>query len=147
MKQVRDEGLVLAREVENAQRAFDLVMTRQNQTALESQATQSNVYVLTAAVEPVDHSSPRIMQNTVLAAVLGVVLAIGSCLVLELIDRRVRTAEDVVQAIDLPVIGTMPRPNAKRFAAGRGVSMLGHNRAVGLPAPVKEASWQSLGIL
>ena len=48
MKAVRDEGLVLVRDVENAQRAYDAVLARFTQTSLESQTTQSNVNVLTA---------------------------------------------------------------------------------------------------
>lgn len=139
MKQVRDEGLVLAREVESAQRAYDALMARSTQTGLESQTTQSNAFLLTPADPPSDASSPKVMLNTMLAALLGVFLAVGAVLVMELMDRRVRTVDDVVQALGLPVLGTMPRANAKRFVAGRHVPSLSHQRMVGLPAPLKEA--------
>jgi chain length determinant protein EpsF len=46
MKAVRDEGAVLVRDVENAQRTYDQIMQRLTQTTLESLATQSNVSVL-----------------------------------------------------------------------------------------------------
>ena len=49
---------------------------------------------------------------------LGMLLAVGVALLLELTDRRVRSADDVVAALDLPVLGTLPKPNAKRFTAG-----------------------------
>lgn len=114
MKAVRDEGAVILRDVENAQRTYDAIVTRQNQSSLESQATQSNVHVLTQAVAPLSPSSPRLMLNTALAAAVGVLLGVGAALVAELRDRRVRTAGDVSASLGLPVIGVLPGPNAKR---------------------------------
>jgi polysaccharide biosynthesis transport protein len=114
MKAVRDEGLVLQRDVETAQRAFEAVQARLSQTNLESRTTQSNINVLTEATPPVDPSSPRILLNTALSLVFGVILAAAAALLLELLDRRVRTVEDLVSSLDLLVVGTMPRP-ARRF--------------------------------
>jgi succinoglycan biosynthesis transport protein ExoP len=110
MRETRDELAGLQREVENAQKAYDGVQGRLQQTALESQATRTNVGVLNPATEPALPSSPKLVLNTVLSIVLGSMLAVGAVLLMELIDRRVRRAEDVVELLDLPVIGTMPKP-------------------------------------
>jgi capsular polysaccharide biosynthesis protein len=115
MKAVRDEGAVLQRDIENAQRNYDQILQRLTQTSLESQATQSNAAVLTSAVPPVQPSSPRILLNMLLAIVVGALMALGSALLLELSDRRVRSPEDVVRAVALPIIGVMPKPTAKRL--------------------------------
>lgn len=120
MKAVRDEGMVLVRDVENAQRAYDTVLQRFNQASLEGQATQSNAHVLTEAVPPVKPSSPNLLLNTALSVFLGALLALGTVLLLELMDRRVRSVDDVVDALGLPVLGVMPKPGAKlRLAAAR----------------------------
>jgi chain length determinant protein EpsF len=120
MKAVRDEGMVLVRDVENAQRAYDAVLQRFNQTSLEGQATQSNAHVLTEAVPPVKPSSPNLLLNTALSVFLGALLALGTVLLLELMDRRVRSVDDVVDALGLPVLGVMPKPGARlRLAAAR----------------------------
>ena len=137
MKAVRDEGTVIQRDVENAQRAYDAIFARLNQTSLESQTTQSNVNVLTQAIAPVEASFPKIWLNMLLAFVVGALLAIGVTLLLELRDRRVRALDDVVTALDLPVIGVMPRPGAKRLD-GRTSSPLRQRLLAPLPAP-KEA--------
>lgn len=134
MKAVRDEGQVLVREVESAQRAYDNLMARLNQTALESQSTQSYANVLTQAQPPSEHASPKLVLNTALAVFLGALLAVGVALLLELSDRRVRAPEDVVAALGLPVLGVLPKPGAKRFAAGRH-ALLQQQRVIGLPAP------------
>ncbi len=113
LKQVRDEGMVLAREVENAQRTYDSLMARSNQTSLESQTTQSNSNVLTQAVAPLLPSSPKVVLNTLLSVFLGALLALAAAFLLELLDRRVRSVEDVAVALQLPVLGIMPKPGAK----------------------------------
>jgi chain length determinant protein EpsF len=110
MKETRDELSILQRDVESAQKAYESVQGRLTQTNLESQTTRTNVGVLNPAVEPAQPSSPRIVLNTLLAVVLGSMLALAAVMLMEMIDRRVRRAEDVVQLLDLPVIGTMPRP-------------------------------------
>lgn len=122
MKAVRDQGLVLQRDAESAQRTYEAVQARLAQTSLESQTTQSNVNVLTQAVPPVAPASPRVMLNTLLSLVLGGLLAVGTALLLELMDRRVRSADDVVAALDLPVIGVLPRPGATRWSARKALA-------------------------
>jgi chain length determinant protein EpsF len=134
MKAVRDEGQVLVREVENAQRTFDGLVARLNQTALESQSTQSYANVLTTAQPPAEAASPKLLLNTLLAIFVGTLLAVGVALLLELRDRRIREPEDVVAALGLPVLGTLPKPTAKRFSAGRHALQM-QQRVIGLPAP------------
>lgn len=119
MKTVRDEGLVLQRELESAQRTYDAVQARFAQSSLESQTTQSNVNVLTQAVAPLEPSSPNLPLNIALAVFLGGLLAVGTALLLELMDRRVRSVDDVIAALDLPVIGVLPKPGAKRWNGGK----------------------------
>lgn len=114
MKATRDEGLILQREVENAQRAYDAITARLTQTSLESQTTQANVNVLTQAEPPIEPSSPRIVLNLLAALFGGLLLAVVVALLLELRDRRVRTVHDLGLMLDVPVIGVMPRPNARR---------------------------------
>ena len=134
MKAVRDEGQVLVREVESAQRTFDTLMARLTQTGLEAQSTQSFANILTTAQPPAEHSSPKILLNTALSVFLGLLLAVGVALLLELSDRRVRAPDDIVAALGLPVLGTLPKPGAKRFHAGNR-SLPSAQRALGLAAP------------
>jgi chain length determinant protein EpsF len=136
MKAVRDEGQVLIRDVENAQRAFDSLMARLNQTALESQTTQSYANMLTVAQPASQPSSPKLVLNTALSVFAGLLLAVGTALLLEMVDRRVRAPEDAVAALGLPVLGVLPKPKAKRFVSGRRGLLQGPARAApALPGP------------
>lgn len=115
LKSERDDLAVLQRDVESAQRAYDAILTRLNQTSLESQNTNTNVSVLSPAVAPGSPSSPKIVLNAILAFAVGTMLAIAAALLIEWVDRRVRTTEDVVQVLDLPMIGVMPKPGGRGF--------------------------------
>jgi polysaccharide biosynthesis transport protein len=135
LKAVRDEGQVLIRDLENAQRTYDAILQRFTQTSLEGQTTQSNINVLTQAVPPIQHSSPLVGLNIILAVFLGTLLALGTALLLELMDRRVRNIDDVVAALELPVLGIMPKPGAKlRLGAGRP-SLMQQRLMAPLPSP------------
>jgi chain length determinant protein EpsF len=133
MKSVRDQGMVIMQDVANAQRAYDAILQRFTQTSLESQATQSNVNLLTQAQPPIEHSSPNLLLNTLLAVFLGGLLALGTALLLELMDRRVRNPEDAVAALGLPVIGLMPKPGSRLL--GRRTSLMQQRLLAPLPAP------------
>lgn len=140
MKAVRDDGAVLVRDVENAQRTYDQIMARLNQATLESLATQSNVSVLSQAVPPLEASSPKLILNMIVAVFLGTLLALSIVIGMEMLDRRVRSAEDVAQAVALPIIGVLPSPNARRLfgkAAKANLMqqrLLGHMPGAGKPA-------------
>ena len=131
MKSARDEGSVLVRDVESAQRAFEAVVARFNQSTLESQTTQSNVALLTAAEPPLEPSSPKIVLNTVVAVLLGGLLAVGGALLLELMNRRVRSAQDVTSTLGLPLLGTLEPVQQRRFWRSHDRSMQAQRRMVG----------------
>jgi len=138
MKAVRDEGLVLMREIDNAQRTYDAILQRFTQTSLESQTTQSNVNMLTQAVPPIEPATPRLLLNGLIALLVGTVLGVFVALFLELRDRRVRTVEDLVATLGLPVIGALPRPGSKLALGGR-TSYLQQQLLQPLPQPGKGA--------
>lgn len=117
LKESRDAMAVLQRDVENAQSAYDAVVGRYNQANLESQAQQSNVNLLSQATPPLLPSFPKKTLNVALALVLGSMLAVGLALLRELLDRRVRSAKDVVDALGLPILGVMPKPNVRRHSS------------------------------
>ncbi|TAK79637.1 MAG: chain length determinant protein EpsF [Aquabacterium sp.] len=142
MKAQRDELEVLKRDTENAQRNYDAVQARLTQMSLESQSTQTNVSLLSPAVEPYEPSSPRILLATVLAFFISILLAAIIVMAREAFDRRVRSGEDVIRGLDLPVIGIMPKGQKKRlFGRRRGAPWLHKHVVAGvLPGPTAKTS-------
>ncbi len=131
MKAVRDEGAVLLRDVESAQRAYELLIGRLNQTTLESQSTQTSINPLSDAEPPIKPSSPKVWLNAAVATLLGAALALASALLLELTNRRVRSAEDVSAGLELPLIGLIAPTQRARRRGGERASAA-QRRMIGL---------------
>lgn len=117
LNKARDELQLLVREVEGAQQAYDSATQRLNQTSLEGQSNLSSVSLLDPAVPPVTHNSPKLLFNMLLSIFLGTLLGLGFGLLAEMLDRRVRSAEDLVEVLQAPVLGVIKRstPKHRRF--------------------------------
>jgi chain length determinant protein EpsF len=109
LRSERDQLAVLQRDVDAARNAYEAIERRYTQTSLESQATQTNVFHLAPATEPLAPSSPKIAKFTFMAVVFGVMLGLVAAFGIELVDRRVRCADDLAQMLQLPVLTVMPR--------------------------------------
>jgi chain length determinant protein EpsF len=118
-KAERAEAGLLQRDVEAAQRAYDLVVQRLSQTSLESQNRLSDVSLLSAALPPLEHSKPKVLVNTLLAAFVGLLLGIGLALALEAVDRRVRSTDDIALTLGIPVVAALPLYVAARPTSAR----------------------------
>ena len=114
----RDELNVYRRDVEAAQRAYETVSQSASQTRLQSLTNQTNVVRLNTALAPIDPSSPKLPLNLLIAAFVGTLLGVGYAMVLELMNRRVRSSEDLMQMLDLPVLASISSNGGKRRMLG-----------------------------
>ncbi len=104
----RDQVAVLQNDVATAQRNLDAVTQRLAQSSLESQTQQTNVYLLTTAVEPMRKSSPKYFLNLLVGIFLGGILGLSAALFRELTDRRVREDHDLSQVTGVPLFAKIP---------------------------------------
>ncbi|WP_214847343.1 Wzz/FepE/Etk N-terminal domain-containing protein [Exiguobacterium sp. s193] len=74
-----------------------------------------NVKVLSVSGIPTSPVSPNIILNTAIAAVVGFLLGVGLAFLREVLDRRIRTEDQVQQILDLPVLGSIPDIDSKVF--------------------------------
>ena len=123
----RDELTVLRHDIDTAQRAYETVSQRASQSNVESQNNQSNIALLNAASPPAEPSRPRVFLNILLSIFLGALLGVGLALLLELSNRRVRSIDDLAEALDLPVLGSIASATSmlKRSARGKRPSIAG----------------------
>lgn len=114
-KSRRDAAASLLRDVDNAQKAYDAVLQRASQTALESaNTTQTHISVLKSATPP-SKATPLLLINLAIATLLGLLLGIAWGLYAERRDRRLRTVEDVTRGLRQPLLLALP----DAFARGR----------------------------
>ena len=74
---------------------------------LQSGSTLS-VSLVEPALTPTDPIRPRTRLSTALGLVLGVVLGVGLAVLRELLDRSLKTPEELEVAANAPVVGTIP---------------------------------------
>jgi chain length determinant protein EpsF len=125
MKVARDEAYLLIRDVENANKEYDALLTRLGQTNLESLVKQSNVTILNRAMEPFYPSSPKLVLNVVLAVFLGLVAGMGAAFGLEAVDRRIRDANDLGETLRLPVLAVLEPASARLLPGGQMLRLQG----------------------
>lgn len=113
LNRTRDEMGVLSKDVESAQRAFDVTSQRFSQTKIEGQSEQSDIAVLNPAVAPIQPAGPRVLLNVLLSIFLGTLLGVGLSLIVEMMRRRVRAETDLQDILQIPVFGVIDW-NAKK---------------------------------
>ena len=85
-------------------------------TALETLADlqTGNAEVVQPADVPTSPSSPKIVRNTVIGGLIGVLLALALALILDRVDRRVREPDELEDIFDLPIVGYVPESGSLR---------------------------------
>ena len=85
-----------------------------------------NVQVAQPSAIPTGPSSPKIRRNTILGAILGLLLGLGIAFLIERLDRRIREPKELQEIYDLPLLGVVPEsPALARSARGNGHSSNG----------------------
>ena len=78
------------------------------------------VSVAAPASEPTVPASPRVSLNTALGAAIGLLVGLVMAAALEYLDQGLHTADDVVERLDLPCLGLIPRYPTSRTPGEQG---------------------------
>jgi chain length determinant protein EpsF len=105
----QDQVTVLQNDVATAQRNLDAVTQRLAQSRLESQTQQTDVLLLTPALEPQARSSPRLLLSLAVSLLLGAILGVVAAVLLELRDRRLRESSELPEMLGVPLLAIIPR--------------------------------------
>jgi len=68
-----------------------------------------NVQIVDYAIRPLEPSGPNLMKNTAVAALLGLMLAIGIILLDMLLNNTFQREEEIERELGLPVLGRIPK--------------------------------------
>jgi succinoglycan biosynthesis transport protein ExoP len=118
LNRARDELGVLLKDMDSAQRAFDAASQRLSQTRIEASSEQADISILNPAVAPIEAFGPRVLLNTLVSVLLGTVLGVGTSLLIEMMNRPIRSAGDMKELLGVPVLGTIEWRHPRQRARG-----------------------------
>ena len=72
-----------------------------------------NIAIMEPAKVPSSPIRPRTLTNTLLAMAVGAMLALGTIFLIEFLDDRIRTPDDLRRVADIPVLGTIGKSPGK----------------------------------
>ncbi len=81
---------------------------------LSSNSASNLLTVVEPAVPPVNPSSPRPLLNTLLAALVGLLIALGIAFTVEYLDDTVKSSADVEEVVALPTLGAVAKMKGDR---------------------------------
>jgi capsular polysaccharide biosynthesis protein len=85
---------------------------------VESGAKQTNVAILNPATEPMMPAKPKVALNLALGLFVSILLGLAAVFFLEILDRRVRSTEDLEAGVDAPLLGSLQPWQPSRLLAG-----------------------------
>jgi len=114
----------LAANVKTRETGYNSLLSQYQLARISEGGETGSVRIIDAAVTPLEPVWPDRGRALVLAALLGLLLAVVSSVAMDRIDDSVRTAEEVRDALQLPILGSVPRvAGAALFSRGASVRL------------------------
>ena len=98
----------LKQEADSNRALYDSLSQKLKEAKFTSTIRSSNISVIDKARPPSSPSQPNKRKNLLLGLMMGLVSGLGLALLLEALDRTVRTPEEVEEVAGLPSLGTIP---------------------------------------
>jgi succinoglycan biosynthesis transport protein ExoP len=98
---------VLQQQLDNALTHRTTLQTVNAQLIVQNLAANNNIRIFQPAVPPSSPDHPKPTTNGAIGGALGLVLAASAVFLLEILDDRVRTVEEVEALTGLPTVGTV----------------------------------------
>jgi polysaccharide biosynthesis transport protein len=107
LKENSDSAMTLKRDLEAAQKQFELVSTRSSMSDISSRQTTANAFLVSEAGVPTDVSSPKLGVIAVSAMLFGLLLGMAIACITEYLDHRVRSKYDL-SMLGMPTLALIP---------------------------------------
>ncbi|MGC1951540.1 MAG: GNVR domain-containing protein [Gammaproteobacteria bacterium] len=104
LQRARDQIPALLNEVQAAQQAYETARARYDDYRMQSQANVTNVSILSPAFSPKSPLNPPLPLVLVASVIVGIILGVGVALLMEMLDRRIHSREDVTDRLGMPLL-------------------------------------------
>ncbi len=117
----------LQRSKDSTEKLFGLVLERSTESGLSKMAPFNNVRVLDRPLKPTAPFFPRPATNLAVGIAIGLLLGFAGATGREMLDRTVRTSEDIERELGLSVLGSLP--DVTREGSALNIGYYGRRRA------------------
>ena len=102
------EYAILQREVDTNRDLYNSVLQRMKDVGLAAEARSSNVVIVDEAQPATSPSSPQMSKSVTTSAVLSLAGAVALAFLIEFLNNRLKTPEEVEQYLRLPNLAVVP---------------------------------------
>lgn len=99
----------LQAELSQSQRTYSELLQSYEQIRLAAAQGTSNMVQVEPATAPESPIRPRVLTNTLLAAVVGLMLGVGTIFLIEFLGDTIRDPQEITRKWGVPVLGTIIR--------------------------------------
>ena len=129
LPQLEQQQRVLERRLQVGQTTYQQVFKQLQEMEVVEKQKVGNVRIVSEALIPDKAISPRITLNLALGGFLGVLLGISVALLLEVMDKSLKTVEEAKQLLGYPLLGSIPS--------------LSHKEGIGSELPIRDNPYSS----
>lgn len=116
LSEVEQEYLTLLRDVTVSQEIYVMLAKRLEEAKVAEVAVSTEVQVVDEPTLPEQRVAPKRGMTLVLAFLLGILGSCGFVIARELMNRTVKTSEDIENYLGLPVLGQIPSSESLKEA-------------------------------
>ena len=117
------EYTILEQEWEQAKSICDILDNRIKELNVTEDAGVLNISILEVALAADKPSEPQRAVFMTKALILGLMLGIGLAFLRNMMDRRIRSADEVLALLGTPLLGTVPAMSKRQSLADKGQKM------------------------
>ena len=99
----------LQNELSQTKNSYANILRSYEELRLTEVQSVDSIVVVEKARIPGAAISPRPLVNTLLAAIVGAMLALGIVFLIEYLDDRIKTPQDLLSILNTPILGTIAR--------------------------------------
>ena len=103
----------LERRLQIAQITYQELLKKLQEVQVLENQNIGNARIISEALVPEQKISPRIQLNLLLGGFLGVLLGAGTALILEAMDKSLKTVDQAKRLLSYPLLGTIPKIETK----------------------------------
>lgn len=109
---LRNRGIqynILQRDLDTNRSIYDALLQRFKEIGASSGIGESQASIVDKGVPPSAPYIPNVYQNLGIGLIVGLVIGLGTAFAIEFIDDTIKTPDDVINKLKIPVLGVVPK--------------------------------------